>query len=160
MNTGKYVFAQLCLFLPARTFDRCVASFQGNYRIRHFSCWNQLLVMIFGQLSGRDSLRDLITTISAHSSKFYHLGFGKGISRSNLASANETRDWRIYQMMAEEMIAAARKLARPDPAFMPAVQGNVYAFDSTTIDLCLSVFWWASFRKTKGAIKLHTLYDV
>ena len=160
MNTGKYVFAQLIDFIPARIFDRCVDHFNGNYRVRHFSCWNQMLVMIFGQLSGRDSLRDLITTASAHSSKYYHLGFGKGLSRSNLASANETRDWRIYQMMAEEMIAIARAGSRPDPSFMPAIKGNVYAFDSTTIDLCLNVFWWAAFRKAKGGIKLHTLYEV
>ena len=119
-----------------------------------------MLVMLFGQLSGRDSLRDLITTISAHSSKYYHLGFGKGVSRSNLASANETRDWRIFQMMAEEMIAIARGAATPDPQFMAGVKGNIYAFDSTTIDLCLNVFWWAAFRRAKGGIKLHTLYDV
>ena len=160
MNTGKYVFAQLTTFIPARIFDRCVAAYNGNYRVRHFTCWNQLMVMIFGQLSGRDSLRDLITTTSAHSSKYYHLGFGKGLSRSNLASANENRDWRIYQMMADEMIVIARAGSRPDPSFMPAVKGNVYAFDSTTIDLCLNVFWWAAFRKAKGGIKLHTLYEI
>jgi len=116
--------------------------------------------MIFGQLSTRASLRDLLTAISAHSTKYYHLGFGKGVSRSNLASANETRNWRIYQMMAAEMIAIARRSATLDPEFMPGLKGGVYAFDSTTIDLCLSVFWWASFRKAKGGVKLHTLYDV
>jgi len=118
-----------------------------------------MMVMIFGQLSGRNSLRDLLVSINAHSSKYYHLGFGKGVSRSNLASANETRDYRIYQSLAEEMIASARASIK-NPDFLPDVDGNVYALDSTTIDLCLSVFWWAGFRKAKGGIKLHTLYDV
>lgn len=160
MNQGKYVFSQLTQFLPARIFDRCVATYSGNKGVRHFSCYNQLMVMIFGQLSGRDSLRDLLVTVSAHPSKYYHLGFGKGISRSNLAVANEKRDYRIYEAMATEMIAIARGCVATDPDFLPAVAGNVYAFDSTTIDLCLSVFWWAAFRSAKGGIKIHTLYDV
>jgi hypothetical protein len=160
MNQGKYVFAQLSLFLPSRTFDRFVATHNGNKWVKHFSCWNQLMVMIFGQLSGRDSLRDLLVTISAHPAKYYHLGFGKGVSRSNLAAANEQRDYRIYEAMAYEMIAIARGCVVKDPDFLPAVTGNVYAFDSTTIDLGLSVFWWAAFRTAKGGIKIHTLYDV
>jgi hypothetical protein len=160
MNQGKYVFAQLVQFVPARIFDRCVTTYNGNKGVRHFSCWNQLMVMMFGQLSGRDSLRDLLVTIGAHPTKFYHLGFGKGVSRSNLASANELRDYRIYETMAYEMIALARGCVTADPDFLPAVKGNVYAFDSTTIDLCLSVFWWAAFRTAKGGIKIHTLFDV
>lgn len=161
MNSGKYVFSQLIEFLPARTFDRFVATYNGNHRVRHFSCWNQLMVMIFGHLSTRDSLRDLLTTISAHESKFYHLGFGKGVSRSNLASANETRDWRIFADMATEMMAYARSTITTDSSDLPpSVIGNVYAFDATTIDLCLNLFWWASFRKTKAGIKAHVLYDV
>ena len=161
MNSGKYVFAQIVEFLPARVFDRCVANYNGNFRVRHFTCWNQLLVMIFGHLSTRDSLRDLLTTIGAHQSKFYHLGFGKGVSRSNLAAANESRDWRIFQDMADEMMAYARRIIITDSsALPPAVIGNVYAFDATTIDLCLNLFWWATFRKTKAGIKAHVLFDV
>jgi hypothetical protein len=160
MNQGKYVFAQLTQFIPNRVFDRCVALYDGNKWVKHFSCYNQMMVMIFGQLSGRDSLRDLLVTISAHTTKYYHLGFGRSVSRSNLAAANEQRDYRIYEMMAYEMIAIARGCIVSDPDFIAAVKGNVYAFDSTTIDLCLNVFWWAAFRSAKGGIKVHTLYDV
>lgn len=160
MNQGKYVFAQVVTFLPARIFDRCTAKFNGNKWIKHFSCWNQLMCMIFGQLSGRESLRDLLVTISAHSSKYYHLGLGKNVSRSNLASANEQRDYQIYEAFAYEMIAIARGCVIKEDDFTLAISGNVYAFDSTTIDLCLNVFWWAAFRKAKGAIKMHTLFDV
>lgn len=160
MNDGKYVFAQIVTFLPARVFDRCTAQFKGNKWIKHFSCWNQLLSMMFGQLSGRQSLRDLIVTLGAHSTKYYHLGLGKNISRSNLASANEQRDFQIYETFAYEMISIARHCVIDESDFPLAISGNVYAFDSTTIDLCLDVFWWATFRTTKGAIKIHTLYDV
>lgn len=160
MNDGKYVFAQIVTFLPARVFDRCTAQFKGNKWIKHFSCWNQLLSMMFGQLSGRQSLRDLIVTLGAHSTKFYHLGLGKNVSRSNLASANEQRDYQIYETFAYEMISIARNCVIDDSDFPLTISGNVYAFDSTTIDLCLNVFWWATFRTTKGAIKIHTLYDV
>lgn len=160
MNQGKYVFAQVACFLPARVFDRCVKQFNGNKWVKHFTCWNQMMCMMFGHLCSRDSLRDLLTTIEAHSSKFYHLGFGKNVSRSNLANANEQRDYRIYESFAYEMIALAKKQIVPDADFILPIEENVYAFDSTTIDLCLNVFWWASFRKAKGGIKLHTLYDV
>ena len=160
MNDGKYVFAQIVTFLPARVFDRCTAKFKGNKWVKHFSCWNQLLSMMFGQLSGRQSLRDLIVTLGAHSTKYYHLGLGKNISRSNLASANEQRDFQIYETFAYEMISIARHCVFEESDFPLAISGNVYAFDSTTIDLCLDVFWWATFRTTKGAIKIHTLYDV
>jgi len=160
MNDGKYVFAQIVTFLPARVFDRCTSQFNGNKWIKHFSCWNQLLSMMFGQLSGRQSLRDLIVTLGAHSTKYYHLGLGKNISRSNLASANEQRDFQIYETFAYEMISIARHCVIDESDFPLAISGNVYAFDSTTIDLCLNVFWWATFRTTKGAIKIHTLYDV
>ncbi len=160
MNNGKYVFAQIVTFIPARIFDRCVAKHNGNKWIKHFSCWNQMMCMMFGQLSGRESLRDLLITIGAHSSKYYHLGFGKNVSRSNLASANELRDCQIYEAFAYEMIALARRSINGNADFSLTVPGNVYAFDSTTIDLCLNVFWWATFRTTKGAIKIHTLLDV
>ena len=160
MNHGKYVFAQVTCFLPARIFDRCVKQYGGNKRVRYFTCWNQMMSMMFGQLSGRDSLRDLITTLQAHTSKYYHLGLGKNVSRSNLAEANEQREYRIYESFAYELIAIARKQTLVESDFSLAIRENVYAFDSTTIDLCLEIFWWAAFRTTKGAIKLHTLYDV
>jgi hypothetical protein len=160
MNQGKYVFSQVVSFLPARVFDGCVAKHHGNKWIKHFSCWNQFQCMMFGQLSGRESLRDLLTCFNAHSSKFYHLGLGHNVSRTNLRNANDKRDWRIYQEFAMELIIKARSCCLPDSEFKLDLDGNVYAFDSTTIDLCLNVFWWATFRKTKSAIKLHTLYDI
>jgi hypothetical protein len=160
MNKGKYVFAQVAEFLPARLFDKYVARFDGNKKVRHFTCWNQMMAMMFGQLSNRDSLRDLLVCIEAHSSKFYHLGFGKNVSRSNLANANEKRDFRIYEQFAYEMIGLARSCCQNDGDFQLSIEDNVYAFDATVIDLCLNIFWWATFRKTKGAVKIHTLYDI
>jgi hypothetical protein len=160
MNQGKYIFTQLTDFLPQRVFDRLVHKYNGNKHVRHFSCWNQLLNMIFGQLTGRDSLRDLMVSIEPHKTKYYHLGFGKGTSRSNFANANEKRDCRIFEEYAFYLIDLARKSSIVDQDFQLNIDGNIYAFDSTTIDLCLSVFWWATFRKTKGGIKLHTLYDI
>jgi len=157
MNTGKYIFAQLIEFLPQRIFDRIVMKYEGNKYVKHFTCWNQLLVMMFGQLSNRDSLRDLTSTISAHSNKAYHLGFGKNVTRSNLAKVNERREPRIFEEFAYHMIDIARK-KRIDKDF--EIDGKVFAFDSTTIDLCLSVFWWAKFRRTKAGIKMHTLYEI
>jgi hypothetical protein len=157
MNNGKYVFAQLIEFLPQRVFDGFVTKYSGNKYIRHFTCWNQLLCMIFGQLTNWDSLRDLIVAIDAHSRKTYHLGFGKSVTRSNLAKANENRSSKIFEEYAYHLIAVARR-KRANDNF--EIKGKVYAFDSSTIDLCLSVFWWAKFRKAKGGIKLHTLYDI
>lgn len=160
MHQGKYVFSQLTDFLPKRVFDGLVVKYNGDKHVRHFSCWNQLLCMIFGQLTGRDSLRDLLISIEPHKPKYYHLGFGKGSSRSNFAKANENRDCRIFEEYAFHLIDLARKAAIEDKDFLLVIDGNVYAFDSTIIDLCLSVFWWATFRKTKGGIILHTLYDI
>lgn len=160
MNNGKYVFTQIASFLPSRIFDKCVSKYEVNKWVKHFSCWNQLMCMMFGQLSGRESLRDLLITVSAHSNKYYHLGFGKNVSRTNLAIANEQRDCCIYESFAYEMIAIARGCIMDETDFTLLITGNVYAFDSTTIDLCLNVFWWANFRKVKVAIKIHTLYDV
>ena len=157
MNQGKYVFAQIVEFLPQRIFDKFVKKYCGNKYVRHFTCWNQLLCMVFGQLTNRDSLRDLIVAINAHEGKSYHLGFGKKVTRSNLAKANERRDYRIFEEFAYHLVAIARK-QRAHLDFK--VKGQVYAFDSTVIDLCLSVFWWAKFRKRKGGIKLNTLFDV
>jgi transposase len=157
MNTGKYVFSQLVEFLPQRVFDNIVTKYTGNKYVKHFTCWNQLLVMVFGQLAHRDSLRDLIISIEAHSNKSYHLGFGKSVTRSNLSKANENRPSEIFEEYAYYMIDVARK-KRANNEF--EIKGTVYAFDSTTIDLCLNVFWWAKFRKAKAGIKLHTLYDI
>jgi len=157
MNQGKYVFAQIVEFLPQRVFDQIADKYDGNRYVKHFSCWNQLLCMLFGQLTNRDSLRDLMVALNAHSSKSYHLGFGKSVTRSNLAKANEVRNSKIFEEFAYHLIAIARK-ARANDDF--EIKGKVYAFDSSTIDLCLSVFWWAKFRKAKGGIKLHTLFDI
>ncbi len=157
MNIGKYVFSQIVEFLPQRVFDGFVSKYSGNKYVKHFTCWNQLLCMIFGQLSTRESLRDLILILNAHSKKSYHLGLGKIVSKSNFYTANETRDSKIFEDFAFHLIAVAqRKLANED--FV--LKGKFYAFDSTTIDLCLNVFWWAKFRKNKGGIKLHTLLDI
>lgn len=157
MNQGKYVFAQLAEFLPQRVFDGIVKKYDGDKYVRYFSCWNQLLCMLFGQLTNRDSLRDLIITLEAHSKKSYHLGLGKSVTRSNLAKANQSRNSKIFEEFASHLIRIARN-KRANEDF--AIKGKVYAFDSSTIDLCLSVFWWAKFRKTKGGIKIHTLFDI
>ena len=157
MNHGKYVFSQLVEFLPQRVFDRFVTKYDGNKKVRHFTCWNQLLCMIFGQLSSRDSLRDLIIVIEAHQAKSYHLGFGKNVTRSNLSKANENRNYKIFEDFANHLILIAQEKNSNDSF---EIKGNIYAFDSSTIDLCLSVFWWAHFRKTKAGIKLHTLFDI
>ena len=157
MNTGKYIFSQMIEFLPQRVFDGFVAKYEGNKYVKHFSCWNQLLVMMFGQLSNRDNLRGLILVIEAHSQKKFHLGFGKNVTRSNLSKANEKRNSKIFEDYAYYLIDIARK-RRANNNF--EIEGKVYAFDSSTIDLCLYVFWWAKFRTTKAGIKLQTLYDI
>ena len=159
MNQGKYIFAQLTDFLPHRVFDTIVEKYSGNKKVRSFTCWNQMLCMIFGQLTARDSMRDLMLSLEAHNKKFYHLGLGKSVTRTNLGKANRNRDYKIYEEFAYVLIEEARRTVYKDD-FEVKVDGNVYAFDSSTIDLCLSVFWWAEFRKHKGGIKLHTLYDV
>ena len=159
MNQGKYVFTQLTEFLPRRVFDRIVTKYSGNKHVRSFTCWNQMLCMVFGQLTSRDSMRDLMLSLEAHQPKYYHLGFGSTVSRRNLGKANENRSYKIFEEFAYVLIEEARKSCfKYDFEF--EIDGNVYALDSTTIDLCLSVFWWAEFRKHKGGIKLHTLYDV
>jgi len=159
MNQGKYIFAQLTDFLPRRVFDRLVEKYEGNKHVRSFTCWNQMLCMVFGQLTARDSMRDLMLSLEAHQPKYYHLGFGSTISRRNFGTANERRNYRIFEEFAYVLIEEARRSCYHDD-FEIEVDGNVYALDSTTIDLCLSIFWWAEFRKHKGGIKLHTLYDV
>lgn len=157
MNKDKYVFAQMIGFLDNFKFLRIVKKYDGNRYVKHFTCWNQLLTLMFGQLCNRESLHDLIVVLNAHKEKCYHLGVGKNVTRSNLAKANENRDYRIFEDFAFHMINEARK-KRVSEIFK--LNGNVYAFDSTTIDLCLNLFPWAKFRKHKGGIKVHTLYDV
>lgn len=160
MIKGTYVFAQIAMFLPVRIFDRCVRTYKGYKGIRHFTCWHQFMCMIFGQLSSRDSLRDLIVCINAHKAKHYHLGLGKSVSRSTLADANEHRDYRIYETYAYELISQANHMSIKDDEMESITADNVYVMDSTIIDLCLNSFWWATFRKTKGAVKVHTLLDL
>lgn len=157
MFKDKYVFAQLVQFLDRNKFNRLSAKYQGDRYVKSFTCWNQLLVMMFGQLSKSESLRDLIIALEVHWSKLYHLGMGKSVTRSNLAKANEGRDYRIFEEYAYHLVAAARSKSTEK---MFGFTGHVYAFDSTTIDLCLEVFQWAKFRKHKGGIKVHTLYDI
>ena len=157
MLKDKYVFAQMVEFLDNYKFLRIVKKYDGNKYVKHFTCWNQLLTLMFGQLCNRESLRDLIVALNAHQEKCYHLGVGKHVTRSNLAKANENRDYRIFEDFAFHMISEARK-KRVNDIFK--LNGNVYAFDSTTIDLCLKLFPWANFSTYKGGIKIHTLYDV
>lgn len=160
MNTGKYIFAQVTEIIPVNDFVKCVSKYSGNYQVKHFTCWHQLMCMLFGQLSNRESLSDLVICLQSQRTKWYHLGMGTGLSKSNLAYANEHRDWRIFAEYAYMLIAQARNICTNTKEFEVDIEGNVYAIDSTTIDLCLNVFWWAPFRKTKGAVKLHTQYDI
>lgn len=158
MNKGRYVFSQLCDFLPTDHFKWLVKKYEGNKYVKNFTCWNHLLVLLFGQLSNREGLRDLIVTITPFKSAFHHLGFGKNVSRSNLSKANETRDVRIFKEFADKMVSLARDKRSGIKEFF--LSNNVYAFDSSTISLCLSVFWWTKLHHGKGGIKLHELYDV
>lgn len=157
MHNQSFVFSQLASFLNRSKFNRIVAKCQGDSYIKHFSCWNQLKVLMFGQLSRRESLRDLIIAVDAHSGKSKFLGCGDSITRSNLAKANQNRDYRIFEEYAYYMVEQARSL---NVTKIFNLGGTVYAFDSTTIELCLAVFCWAKFRKRNGGIKIHTLYDV
>ena len=157
MHKEKFVFAQLAEFLNSDKFRHIVDKYNGNNYVKSFTCWNQLLVLMFGQLSNRKSLRDLALVITAHSDKCYHLGFGKSVTLSNLSKVNARRDFRIFEEYAYYMIGKARSRRIRD---VFELGGNVYAFDSTTIDLCLSVYEWARFRRAKGGVKIHTLYDL
>jgi len=159
MNQGNTIFAQVLDFLPKRQFRRCVARYQGNHRVRSFKCYDQFLCMAFAQLTYRDGLRDIECCLRAMKDKLYHMGIRGKISRSTLAEANEKRDWRIYRDFAQILIRHARKLYA-DEDFGVQLDETVYALDATIIDLCLSVFPWAKFRKSKGAVKLHTLLDL
>ena len=158
MNKDKYVFAQLLEYLDYDKFRHLVDKYDGNRYVKHLTCWNQLLVLMFGQLSNRESLRDVIVALEAHRSKCFHLGLGrKPIAKTTLATANQNRDYRIFEEFAFYMMAQAKEKRAAD---IFKLGGKVYAFDSTTIPLCLSVFWWAKFRKKKGGVKAHVLYDL
>lgn len=159
MFTGRLVFSQVMDFMPLPVFRRCVAKYQGDFKIRKFSCLDQYLCMAFAQITYRDSLRDTVTCLRSQSNKLYHMGIRGNVRRSTLADANELRDWRIYAELAHALIATARDLYSTE-TFLAELDETVYALDSTTIDLCLSVFPWAPFRKSKAAIKLHTLLDL
>jgi len=159
MNIGKTVFSQLIDLIPRHEFNKCVERYNGHYKVRKFSCWDQYLAMTYAQLTYRESLRDIQESLSAGQNKLYHMGFRGQVRRNTLANANAVRDWRIYEDFARILIIQAQKLCRDQDAEIDFPQ-MVYALDSTTIDLCLSLFPWAKFRKRKGAIKLHTLIDV
>ena len=159
MNQGRTVFSQLLSFLPDREFRRCVARYGGDARLRGFSCWDQYLSMAFAQLTYRDGLRDIEACLRSLGGKLYHMGFHGRVARSTLADANDSHDWRIYADFAQVLIRLARPLYVADPIGLDLDQ-SLYALDSTTIDLCLSLFPWAKFRKHKAAVKMHTLLDL
>ena len=159
MNTGKTVFAQILEHLPRYEFDKFVKKYEGNRRVRRFPCYDQFLCLAYAQLTYRESLRDIETCLNSHHEKLYHIGFRGQISRSTMADAGEMRDYRIYQDFAYHLISIARKLYQNEELAID-LDYSLYAFDSTTIDLCLSLFPWAHFRKTKAAIKMHTLLDL
>jgi hypothetical protein len=159
VNQGQTIFAQLMEFIPRYQFQLCVERYQGERYVKDFSCWDQFLCLAFAQLTQRESLRAIETCLRAHRSQLYHMGFRGSVSRSTLAYANEYRDWRIYADFARTLIVTARQLYGGE-AFGVELDETVYAFDSTTIDLCLTLFPWAQFRRRKSAVKLHTLLDL
>ena len=159
MNIGRTIFSQLMDFLPVNDFRQCVERYNGNYKIKSFSCWDQYLCMAFAQLTYRESLRDIQACLRAAKQKLYHMGIRGKVSRNTLAHANQVRDWRIYADFAQILIREARNLY-VNESFGIELDQTVYALDATTIDLCLSLFPWALFRKKKGAVKLHTLLDL
>lgn len=160
MNQGQYVFAQVFNFVSYNDFKKCVNKYNGDYKTKHFSCWKQFLCMAFGQLTHRESLSDTILCIKSNSKKLYHLGIGSSISKSTLSKANENRDWRIFRDYALQLIDEAKCIYINDNQLDVNIKNNVFAIDSTIIDLCLSVFNWAKFRKTKAAVKIHTMLDL
>jgi len=159
MNSGKSIFSQLIDFLPKYEFQKCIERYKGNYKIKTFSCWNQFLCMAFAQLTYRESLGDIEACLRVAQNKIYHLGIRGKVSRNTLANANQVRDWRIYADFAQILITQARSLYAHED-FGVELDQTVYPLDATIIDLCLSLFPWAIFRKRKGAIKLHTLLDL
>ena len=159
MLTGKIVFAQVVDWIHPQQFHRCVTRYHGDYKIRNFSCWDQFLAMAFAQLTYRESLADIETCLRSHQDQLYRLGFRSSVAHSTLADANASRDWRLYADLAQSLIRRARRLYAQEPLAVELEQ-TVYALDSTTIELCLSLFPWARFRRTKAAVKLHTLLDL
>jgi hypothetical protein len=160
MNQGKTIFSQIMDYAPKNIFDKLVSEYRGNYRFRTFSCWDQLLCLAFAQLTYRESLRDIETCLRSNSEKLYHMGIKGNISRTNLSRANETRDWRIFARFTNHLIQEALSLYKKDELIYKELDNSLYALDSTTIDLCMSLFPWAKFRKNKSAVKLHTLLDI
>src|SRR3989337_1795716 len=160
MNQGKTIFSQIMSFIPKNIFDYLVSEYKGNYRYRTFSCWDQFLCLAFAQLTFRESLRDIEVCLRSNSEKLYHMGIKGNISRTNLSRANETRDWRIFASLAHCLINEALSLYAKDDIIYKEFDNSLYALDSTTIDVCLSLFPWAKFRKHKGAVKMHTLLDI
>jgi len=160
MNTGRTILSQLLDFVSKYEFDKCVDKYKGNYRVRNFTCWEQFIVMSFAQLTNRESLRDIESCLDAVSSKMYHSGVKSKVKKSTLADANEKRDWRIYAEFAQLLIQEAKELYKDDNSFSVEIDEIAYALDSSTIDLCLSLFPWAKFRKNKGAVKMHTQIDL
>lgn len=160
MNAGKTFLAQVMDFVPKYEFDKLVEKYKGNYKAQEFSCWEQYVCMAFAQLTQRESLRDIETCLRTVSNKLYHCGIKSKVAKSTLAYWNESRDWRIYAELTQLLIATARKLYQNDNDFLKDLDATVYAFDSTTIDLCLTLFPWAKFRTTKAAVKAHTLLDL
>ncbi len=159
MHSGKFVLAQLLDGIHPQQFQRCVARYGGDYKVRRFSCWDQFLCLAFAQLTYRESLRDIEACLRSRRPQLYHLGLRGEVARSTLAEANESRDWRIYADLAHSLIRQARQLYVHEDLGVELAQ-TAYALDATTIDLCLSLFPWARFRRTKGAVKMHTLLDV
>lgn len=159
MHTGPTVFKQLLQFLPRYEFNLCVHRYRGEYREKKFSTYDQFLCLAYAQMTGRESLRDIVTCLNSHREKLYHIGFRGDVSRTTLADANERRDWRIFQDFGHVLIGIAQRMYQSDAIAVELTQ-PLYAFDSTTIDLCLSLFPWAEFRKTKAAVKMHTLIDL
>jgi hypothetical protein len=159
MFAGKTIFSQILTPIHPQHFRRCVERYRGHYKVRSFSCWDQFVCMTFAQLTFRESLRDIEDCLGSRSAQLYHLGLRSRVCRSTLAEANESRDWRIYADLAAGLIKQARRLYANEPLAVE-LDNTVYALDSTTIDLCLNLFPWARFRRTKAAIKLHTLLDL
>jgi len=160
MNAGKAVLAQIMEFASRYEFNKCVDKYNGNHKVKTFTCWEQFIVMSFAQLTYRESLRDIEACLQAISNKLYHCGVKSKVAKSTLADANESRDWRIYADFAQQLINEARGLYKDDNDFKIEIDEIAYALDSSTIDLCLSLFPWAKFRKKKGAVKMHTLLDL
>ncbi len=160
MNQGKYVFSQIMEQVVRYKFNKCVARYRGEYRVKNFSCWEQFLAMAFGQLSFRESLRDIVVCLNAQHEKLYHLGFCSAVTRTTLADANEHRDWRIYWDYAQVLINEARKLYVTDKTFNLELGGTVYVIDSTTIELCLNLFPWAKLKTVRAAVKLHLAMEL